>query len=67
MRSLFTVTGEVEIFPQEGGWMFVRVPKGYTEETRHMAERGLVAITAAAGDTSWDTSLLPMGDGTRIS
>ncbi len=60
MRSVFTVSGKVERFPQEGGWIFVRVPKRYTEETKHLAERGLVSITAAAGDTSWDTSLLPM-------
>ncbi len=66
MRSIFIVSGKVERFPEEGGWMFMRVPKRYTEETKHLAERGLVAVTATAGNKSWDTSLLPMGDGTHF-
>ncbi len=66
MNSALTVKGKVEIFPQLGGWVFVRVPKKYTEMTRHWAERGLVAITATVGKSSWNTSLLPMGDGTHF-
>jgi len=57
---------EVEVFPQEGGWAFIRVPKSYSDVTKELADRGLVAITAAVGRTSWDTSLLPMGDGTHF-
>lgn len=66
MTSDFGVTGRVEIFPQQGGWVYVRVPKEYTEITKGLADRGLVAITATLGKTTWNTSLLPMGDGTHF-
>jgi hypothetical protein len=62
----FPVKGKVEVFPQEGGWVFVRVPDQYTEITRGYADRGLVAITAMTGTTTWNTSLMPMGDGTHF-
>ncbi|HYD34749.1 MAG TPA: DUF1905 domain-containing protein [Vitreimonas sp.] len=65
-EEVFTVKGEIELFPQKGGWFFVRVPKKYTELTKDVADRGLVAITATAGGSSWNTSLLPMGDGTHF-
>lgn len=60
----YTIKGTVEIFPQKGGWTFVRVPKKFTEMTKPYADRGLVPVTATVGETSWKTSLLPMGDGT---
>ena len=62
----FELEGAVEIFPQEGGWVYIRVPERYTEITEELADRGLVAITASVGRTSWDTSLLPTGDGTHF-
>ncbi len=62
----FLVEGVVELFPQEGGWIYVRVPEHYTEMTRDRADRGLVAIVAETGGTSWKTSLMPMGDGTHF-
>lgn len=58
--------GEVELFPQQGGWHYVRVPKSITEDLKDLADRGLIAITARVGKTSWQTSLLPMGDGTHF-
>ncbi len=33
---------------------------------RDVADRGLVAITATLGSSIWDTSLMPMGDGTHF-
>jgi len=30
----YTVQGKVELFPQEGGWYFVRVPLKITEELK---------------------------------
>ncbi len=66
MNSVFKVKGKIELFPQKGGWYFIRVPKKYTTMTKDLADRGLVAITASVGDTYWDTSLLPMGDGTHF-
>ncbi len=64
LTETFTISGEVNIFPQKGGWHYVDAPEEYTEMTKEYADRGLVAITATVGDTSWDTSLLPKGDGT---
>jgi Domain of unknown function (DUF1905) len=34
--------------------------------TRPYANRGLVPITAQIRNTTWQTSLLPMGDGTHF-
>jgi hypothetical protein len=62
----FPVHGKVELFPQKGGWFFVRVPKQYSDLTKDLSDRGLVAITAKVGGSVWKTSLLPMGDGTHF-
>jgi hypothetical protein len=32
----------------------------------HTAARGLIAVRATVGTTTWDTSLLPLGDGTTF-
>jgi hypothetical protein len=32
----------------------------------HRADRGLIAVRATVGDTTWDTSLLPIGDGSTF-
>lgn len=66
MREAFTISGEVELFPQQGGWHYVRVPIDVTDAWSSMAERGLIAVHARLGGTTWDTSLLPMGDGTHV-
>lgn len=62
----YVVRGIVKLFPQAGGWHYVAVPQEYSHELAHLAERGLVAVRATVGDISWDTSLLPMGDGTQF-
>lgn len=62
----YRVTGEVELFPQEGRWHYVRIPEWITEELEGLADRGLVAIRATVGESTLDTSLLPMGDGTHF-
>lgn len=65
-KEVFPVRGRVELFPQKGGWYFIQVPKKYSEITRDVSDRGLVAITATLGNSTWKTSLLPMGDGTHF-
>lgn len=60
------VTGLVEIFNLVNPWVYVRVPLEITEETHYFADRGLVAIRATVGKYSWNTSLMPMGDGTQF-
>lgn len=62
----FRIVGVVELFPQVGGWHYVQVPLEYTEMTRAFAERGLVAVRATLGQSSWNTSLLPKGDGSHF-
>lgn len=64
--TIFEIEGQVELFPQKGGWVYVRVPIGITEKLLHRAKRGLIPVSASVGSTSWDTSLLPMGDGTHF-
>lgn len=66
MIETFKVSDRVEIFPQKGGWHYIRVPKAMTKTLAHKADRGVIAIKATVGQTSWDTSLLPMGDGTHF-
>ncbi|MGH7453551.1 MAG: DUF1905 domain-containing protein [bacterium] len=66
MSESFNIKSKAEIFPQKGGWVFVRVPKKYTEVFKSLADRGLVAITVTLGKNTWDTSLMPMGDGTQF-
>ncbi|MCI0549425.1 MAG: DUF1905 domain-containing protein [Anaerolineae bacterium] len=62
----FPVSGEVKIFQVDNPWIYVDVPKKYTDDTKHLADRGLVAITATLGTSIWNTSLMPMGDGTQF-
>ncbi|MDO5343699.1 MAG: DUF1905 domain-containing protein [Candidatus Saccharibacteria bacterium] len=62
----YIIHGTVELFPRVGGWHYVAVPQEYSHELAHLAERGLVAVRATVGEISWDTSLLPMGDGTQF-
>lgn len=66
MKKTFKVIGKVELFPQKGGWHFIRVPKPMTVKLAHKADRGVIAISATVGKSTWDTSLLPMGDGTHF-
>ena len=62
----FPVSGEVKIFPVDKPWVYIKVPKKHTDVTKHLADRGLVAITATIGKSTWNTSLMPMGDGTQF-
>ena len=62
----YKTRGKVDLFPQKGGWHFIRIPLSITRKLQHKADRGLIAITATIGKSSWDTSLLPMGDGTHF-
>jgi len=66
MTAAFTVVGTVELFPQDGGWHFVRAPTRISDGLEHLADRGLIAVRITVGHTTWDTSLLPMGDGTTF-
>jgi len=62
----YTFTAKVELFEREKGWHYISVPSELSKPLEHLADRGLIAITAKAGNSSWPTSLLPMGDGTHF-
>ena len=57
---------EVKIFNKDKGWHYVSVPSELSLTHENLADRGLIAITAKVGASSWATSLLPMGDGTHF-
>lgn len=64
--SFFKVKVIVELFPQKGGWYYVKVPITYTTMSKDRAVRGLVPIVAKIETYEWKTSLLPFGDGTHF-
>ena len=66
MAKPYTFTAEVRLFPQTGGWYYVAAPQEFTDELKPLTERGLVAVEATVGGSSWQTSLLPMGDGSQF-
>lgn len=62
----YVFSAKVEIFPQEGGWYYVRVPNDISDQLKHLANRGSVPIEAKTGETVFKTSLMPYGDGTKF-
>lgn len=58
--------GKVELFEREKGWYYFSVPTEMRKPLEYLAARGLIAVTARVGNSSWPTSLLPMGDGTHF-
>jgi len=64
MNNKFIAT--VELFDRVKGWHYVSVPTELSKPLEYLADRGLIAVTASVGNSSWPTSLLPMGDGTHF-
>jgi len=62
----YAFRGTVELFEREKGWHYVAVPTEFSIPLEYLADRGLIAVTARIGNSSWPTSLLPMGDGTHF-
>ena len=58
--------GQVSLFQREKGWYYIPVPVELSKPLEYLADRGLIAITAKVGASSWSTSMLPMGDGTHF-
>lgn len=58
------VDGEVERLPGVGGWYVVRLGPERTAAVAPVARRGFVPVSVTVGSTSWDSSLMPLGDGT---
>lgn len=55
---------EVKQFPGKGGWIYIPIPDKVADKTKRSPAWGMIPITTTIGSTTWDTSLLPMGDGT---
>jgi hypothetical protein len=66
LKMANTFKAKMELFERDKGWYYVSVPTDLSKPLEHLADRGLIAITATVGKTSWPTSLLPMGDGTHF-
>ena len=65
-EKVFPVSGTVKIFDVINPWIYVSIPQKYTKETQHLSRRGLTPVTVTLGQTTWDTALLPKGDGTQF-
>jgi hypothetical protein len=61
-----TFEADVQLFEREKGWFYVSVPTKLAQPYEYLVDRGLIAVTARIGGSSWPTSLLPMGDGTHF-
>ena len=59
MKWDISFNGVVEKFPGSDGWVYVAVPKKYTEELKRRRRAwGMYPITAHVGQTSWKTKLM---------
>ena len=64
MKSDIAFKGTIQKFPGSGGWVYVAVPKKYTEELKRRRRAwGMYPITAHVGDTTWKTKLMMKKDG----
>lgn len=61
-----TFVAKISHFARKMGWYYVSVPTELSRPLEYLADRGLIAVTAKVGNSSWPTSLLPMGDGTHF-
>ncbi len=66
MDAWDSFTGEVEVCEGEGGWHTVAVPQelGTSFKDLPKGNFGYIAITARIASSEWETSFLPVGDGT---
>lgn len=60
------IVGKLQKFNRKNGWYYVAVPQKFSKKYFSKADRGLVAISATVGEIHWETSMLPMGDGTHF-
>ncbi len=64
MKKTFKAEGQVKIFPQKGGWVYLPIKQTYADLNISKPRWGLVPARITIGRTTWNKSLLPMGDGT---
>ena len=64
-RAITKIVKQAE-YPNFTPWYYVSVATELSKPLEHLADRGLIAITAKIGNSSWAMSLLSMGDGTHF-
>lgn len=65
-EKVYTVSGPVGLFPQKGGWQYLAIPSWISDEGAAYEDRGVIAVRATVGSTTWDTSLLATGERTHF-
>ena len=66
-KKVYSFKAKVEMFPGESPWYFVAVPEEITSEKELLIKlkniKGFrfLRINVKVGETTWDTSLLPLG------
>lgn len=64
MKRDFSFIGTVQKFPGPGGWVYVLVPKKFTEELKKRRHAwGMYPITVHVDETSWNTKLMMKNGG----
>lgn len=66
MKQEYRFEAKVELFTQDNGWHYAKVPVKLSKPLEILADRGLIAVQATVGMSSWLTSLLPYGDGSHF-
>ena len=64
-----TFTAQIERLECDSGWHYVIVPEELIIPLKlqnYTNQFGYIAITARTGTSSWDTSIMPMGDNTEF-
>ncbi len=64
MKKTFSTKGEVKIFPLKQGWVYLLIKQTYADFPITKPKWGLIPATITIGKTTWEKSLLPLGDGT---
>jgi hypothetical protein len=63
MMKHYFVTAKVERFPGKSGWYYVPLPETSDDFPGRKSSWGMIPVMVTLGDTTWKTSLLPMGRG----
>jgi len=64
MKNIFTA--KIERFECVNGWHYVPVPESLVMPLKlqnYANQFGYIAVTAKTGTSSWETSIMPLGDG----
>lgn len=63
MRISVEIAGTVKRFKGKGGWYYIPVPKKSIPEDLPKNRNGFIPGEFSLNETTWKSSLLPMGDG----